>query len=197
MAHLVLLGDSIFDNQPYVAPARATIDALSARLPAGWKATLVARDGDRARDVLAQLGRVPANATHLVVSAGGNDALDQQTLLGEPVVSVGEALLRLGSAASEFEADYRAMVRAVLAKKLPVIICTIYNGAAPDPQLQMVHATALTVFNDAIIRVGWEHGLPILDLREVCNEPAHYANPIEPSAKGSIRIAEAILRMVK
>jgi len=45
VAHIVLLGDSIFDNQPYVAPGRATIDALSARLPAGWQATLVARDG--------------------------------------------------------------------------------------------------------------------------------------------------------
>jgi lysophospholipase L1-like esterase len=196
MAHVVLLGDSIFDNQPYVAPGRATLDELTARLPEGWRATLLARDGDHARDVVAQLRALPETATHLVVSAGGNDALEQESLLGEPASSVSEALHRLGTAAREFESGYRAMLRAVLAKNLPVTICTIYYGNFPDPDMRIVLGTALSVFNDAIIRVGWENGLPILDLRAVCNRPEHYANPIEPSAEGSIRIAEAILRML-
>jgi lysophospholipase L1-like esterase len=197
MAHIVLLGDSIFDNQPYVDSGRATIDELSTRLPEGWQATLLAVDGDHTRDVTSQLRGLPASATHLVVSVGGNDALEHESLLGQPAATVGEALFRLGSAAHDFETDYRAMLRAVLAKKLPVIVCTIYNGNFPDPQMQIVLATALAVFNDAIIRTGWEHDVPILDLRIVCNEPAHYANPIEPSTEGSTRIAEAILRMVK
>jgi lysophospholipase L1-like esterase len=197
MAHIVLLGDSIFDNQPYVAPGRATIDELSARLPRGWQATLVAHDGDFASDVIAQVRRIPASATHLIVSAGGNDALVQQQLLGEPAETVGGALFELGSKARNFEADYRQMLRAVLAKNLPTTICTIYNGNFPDPQMQIVLGTALAAFNDAIIRAGWEHDLPILDLRAVCNEPAHYANAIEPSTAGSVRIAEAILRMVQ
>src|SRR3569623_17791 len=80
MAHIVLLGDSLFDNQPYVAPGRATINELSARVPRGWQATLRAHDGDYARDVIGQLRRAPESATHLVVSAGGNDALAQQQL---------------------------------------------------------------------------------------------------------------------
>jgi lysophospholipase L1-like esterase len=197
MAHIVLLGDSIFDNQPYVEPGRATIDELSARLPTGWQATLLARDGDHTNDVIAQLRRTPATATHLVVSVGGNDALEHQSLLEHPADSVGDALLLFGGAVQDFGTRYRAMLRAVLTKSLPVIICTIYNGNAPDQRLQMIHATALAVFNDAIIRAGWEHGCSILDLRTVCDMPAHYANPIEPSRKGSIRIAEAILRIVK
>jgi lysophospholipase L1-like esterase len=197
MTHIVLLGDSVFDNQPYVAPGRATIHELSARLPAGWQATLLARDGDRTNDVIPQLKRIPSSATHLVVSAGGNDALDQEPLLGQPAASVGDALFRLGSAAREFEADYRALLRALSTRALPVIICTIYNGNFPNPQMQIVLSTALAAFNDAIIRAGWENRIPILDLRAVCNRPAHYANPIEPSTEGSIRIAEAILRMVK
>jgi len=196
MAHIVLLGDSIFDNQPYVARGRATIDELTARLPRGWRATLLARDGDHARDVVAQLRALPDTATHLVLSAGGNDALDQQSLLGAPANSVGEALYRLGAAARDFESEYRATLNAVLAKKLPVTICTIYDGNFPDPDMQIVLSTALATFNDAIIRAGWESDLPILDLRAVCNKPAHYANPIEPSAEGSVRIAEAILRML-
>lgn len=197
MTHVVLLGDSIFDNQPYVARGRATVDELTKRLPDGWRATLLARDGDHARDVVTQLRALPDTATHLVVSAGGNDALEQQSLLAEPASSVSEALHRLGAAAREFEADYRAMLRAMLAKKLPVTISTIYNGNFPDPNMRIVLATALSVFNDTIIRVGWENDLPILDLRTVCNKPEHYANPIEPSAQGSVRIAEAILRVLR
>jgi GDSL-like Lipase/Acylhydrolase family len=196
MEHIVLLGDSIFDNQPYVAAGGATIDELKARLPNGWQSTLLAHDGDYASDVIGQLRGIPADATQLVISAGGNDALKQEPLLGEPADTVGEALFRLGSAAREFETDYRAMLRAVLKRNLPVTICTIYNGNFPDPQIQLVLATALATFNDVIIRAGWENDLPILDLRTVCDEPVHYANPIEPSTEGSAQIAAAILRML-
>ncbi|MEP7066450.1 MAG: SGNH/GDSL hydrolase family protein [Gemmatimonadota bacterium] len=196
MAHIVLLGDSIFDNQPYVAQGGATIDELSARLPAGWQATLLAHDGDRARDVRSQLRGVPASATHLVVSVGGNDALDQQALMAERVRTVDEALRRLGEVAQKFEDDYRVMLRTVLAKALPVTICTIYNGNFDDWETALVFRTALAAFNDVIIRAGWENHLPILDLRAVCDRPAHYANPIEPSTEGSARIAEAIVRMM-
>src|SRR4051812_5009646 len=160
VAHIVLLGDSIFDNQPYVAAGGATIEELSARLPARWQATLLAVDGDRARDGHAQLARMPARATHLVVSVGGNDGLDQQTLLTEPADTVGEAFFALGVAAREFEEDYRTMLRAVLARSLPVTICTIYNGNFSDAQEALVLRTALTVFNDVIIRAGWENHLP-------------------------------------
>jgi hypothetical protein len=36
MPRLVLLGDSIFDNGPYVDGGEAVIDQLQRRLPAGW-----------------------------------------------------------------------------------------------------------------------------------------------------------------
>ena len=43
--HVVLLGDSIFDNGPYV-PANETVsDHLSAILSASWRSTLLAKDG--------------------------------------------------------------------------------------------------------------------------------------------------------
>jgi hypothetical protein len=36
--------------------------------------------------------------------------------------------------------------------------------------------------------------LPAIDLRLVCTEPADYANPIEPSGRGGLKIAGAIAR---
>jgi lysophospholipase L1-like esterase len=196
MAHIVLLGDSILDNQAYVEPHQATIDALRNRLPAGWEATLLARDGAEAVEVAAQLANVPSTGTHLVVSAGGNDALMQVTVLGERTKTVGDALLRLYHIAQDFEITYRTMLKQVIAHGLPAIVCTIYNGNFPERPVQQMTTAALAIFNDAIIRAAWAHRAPLLDLRTVCDRPTHYANEIEPSALGSARIAEGILSLI-
>lgn len=73
--HIILLGDSIFDNGIYVPDGPAVIDHLHTALPAEWKATLIAHDGDVVAHIERQLSQVPSNATHLVISVGGNDAL--------------------------------------------------------------------------------------------------------------------------
>jgi hypothetical protein len=44
--HVVLLGDSIFDNATYVPGELPVIDQLRQNLPKGWQATLAAVDGD-------------------------------------------------------------------------------------------------------------------------------------------------------
>ena len=41
-----------------------------------------------------------------------------------------------------------------------------------------------------------ERGLPIIDLRVLCNDDADFANPIEPSAIGGQKIAQAIVEMM-
>jgi hypothetical protein len=50
------------------------------------------------------------------------------------------------------------------------------------------------MFNDLILRVAFEHHASAIDLRLVCNENADYANPIEPSGQGGMKIAKAIVR---
>ena len=47
MAHVVLLGDSVFDNSAYVAGGPDVVRQLQARLPAGSRASLAACDGAR------------------------------------------------------------------------------------------------------------------------------------------------------
>jgi hypothetical protein len=196
MPHLVLLGDSIFDNGVYVDSGHATIDALRERLPAGWEATLLARDGAVANEVSSQLRDIPPTATHFVLSVGGNDALMQVTVLGERAGTVGEALLRLHHIANDFAIDYVPMLSRIVALGLPTIVCTIYNGNFPELPQRRMTTTALMVFNDVIIRAAWAHRARILDLRTVCDTPSCYANEIEPSAIGSEKIAEAIVSLI-
>ncbi len=197
MKHLVLLGDSIFDNAAYVGGAPDVIRQVRQRLPHGSKATLEAVDGSTTRDVREQLRRLPADATHLIVSAGGNDALGSSDFLGAPARSTAEALAGLADIADEFEREYQSMLAEVLAYELPTAICTIYYPRFPDAALQKIAVAGLAVFNDCIIRAAFARGIPLLDLRFICREEGDYANPIEPSAQGGEKIAESIARLVE
>ena len=195
MAHIVLLGDSIFDNGAYTNGGPDVISQVRQILPDGWHASLLALDGATTVDVSSQLRRVPADATHLALSAGGNDALSNVGILERPVGSTAEALAALADVSQEFEEEYRRAVGACRQLRLPLTLCTIYNGCFPDADFQRSASTALMVFNDVILRVGIEFGLPIIDLRFVCSLPNDYANPIEPSSIGGAKIARSIVTL--
>jgi GDSL-like lipase/acylhydrolase family protein len=196
MPHLVLLGDSIFDNLAYTAGGPDVISQVRGLLPAGWQASLLAVDGATTEDVPSQLRRLPANASHLVLSAGGNDALLSSGLLDGAADHVAQAVNSLADLSQEFEKKYRRAVAACLQPKLPLILCTIYNGNFPNADFQRLASTALMVFNDVILRVGIEFGLSMIDLRFVCSSPEDYANPIEPSSAGGAKIARCIVSLV-
>lgn len=195
MSHVVLLGDSIFDNAVYVPGHPAVIDQVRRGLPPGWTATLAARDGDTVAGVAEQLPRVPAGATHLVVSAGGNDALSAAGLLREPAVTVGEALALIAGALAEFREAYGAMLAGVRALGKPVAVCTIYDSV---PGLGPAERAALTGFNDVISRAAVSAGVPLIDLRVLCDRAGDYSplSPIEPSVVGGAKIADAICRLL-
>ena len=193
--HIALLGDSIFDNQSYTSGQPDVVAHLRQLLPSSWQATLCAVDGATTVTLASQLPRIPPDATHLVVSIGGNDALMSIDLLATPVSSTTDALALFAESVAEFELKYRAALEHMIALGRPTTTCTIYNGRFPAEDARIVR-TALMLFNDAILRVAFERQLPVIDLRSVCNEPADYANPIEPSGPGGRKIAEVIGRAV-
>ena len=96
--HVVLLGDSIFDNSRYTRGEPDVVTHLRGVLPAGALATLLAVDGTVTRSMAQQVSRIPRDATHLVVSIGGNDALGNRNLLEAPAASTADALRRFEGA---------------------------------------------------------------------------------------------------
>lgn len=197
MPHAVLLGDSIFDNQSYIQRGEPdVIRQLRERLPADWSATLLAMDGSVTTAIPRQLARLPVETTHLVLSVGGNDALSQMNALSEAVPTVAHALARFAVLQDTFERDYRKMLDAVLARGLPTTVCMIYNGAFHEASYQRILTLGAAIYDDVILRAAATYGLPVLDLRLVCAEPADYANPIEPSAHGGAKIASAIAALL-
>jgi len=184
MPHISLLGDSIFDNAAYIDGGADVLTHLQRQLPAGWYASLHALDGSFIEDVSAQLADLSSKTTHLIVSAGGNDVLQHQSLLDAPATSTAAAFIQLAEAVTAFRNRYRRMLGALAAQQLPTATCTIYNPCYPEPQWQQLASTALAAFNDAIVQEAVAAGIPLLDLRAICTEPEDYANPIEPSSQG-------------
>jgi hypothetical protein len=201
MPHLVLLGDSIFDNARYTGGGPDVVSQVRGFLPSGWSVSLSAIDGSTTDNVAGQMQHLPKEATHLVLSVGGNDALMQASslgisLFGVPGTPTTGTLETLADISEDFETRYRAAVEACLRPRLPLILCTIYNGCFPDKAYQRIASVGLTIFNDVILRVAIEYGLPVIDLRLVCSDPRDYANPIEPSSVGGEKIARAIATLV-
>ncbi|MEX1059887.1 MAG: SGNH/GDSL hydrolase family protein [Methyloceanibacter sp.] len=196
MKHVVLLGDSIFDNKAYVGDGPDVIVQVRETLPSGWTATLAARDGATTPDVKGQLKTMPSDATHLVVSVGGNDALQEKDLIEEKARSVAEVLDKLAKIKAAFKKSYGTMLDGVVALKLPVAVCTIYEARYDDPTTRKIAGAGLTIFNDVIMREAFARGVPVIDLRLIFDEDADYANDIEPSVKGGAKIAKAITTLV-
>jgi len=192
--HIVLLGDSIFDNASYVSDGESIVELLSKKLPEA-KISLAAVDGDVTTGVFTQLGKCPQVATHAFLSCGGNDALRSISILEAEAKSVNEALHILHGARESFRANYVAMLEAVLNVFPNVIVCTIYNKV---PGLSEGATTALALYNEVILEELSRRNVPVIDLRITCSESKDYSkiSPIEPSKYGGEKIVNEIAAKV-
>jgi hypothetical protein len=188
--NLVLVGDSVFDNQVYVDPGQDSVTKhLNRKLePLNWRLDMRAVDGAVVSDVQYQLGNklVPTPCT-FVMSAGGNDALqylDQIAKLG---------LMDFYEIKERFREEYIQTLNELLEYGQPLIVCTIYNPKIPEPQAQKMAEAGLSFFNDVICEEALRRDIPIIDLRDVCSEASAFANPIEPSEIGGDLITDVII----
>src|SRR5579859_5387716 len=110
MKHLVLLGDSVFDNAYYVSAGFDVHNQLQRRLASAWQISLLAKDGSTMSDIANQLNKLPKDATHLILSVGGNDAILQMGLLDTPIKSVIEAVGLMTNVSADFKHRYETLI---------------------------------------------------------------------------------------
>ena len=135
MKHILLAGDSIFDNKSYLKPDQLSVSQhLKSQMPSD-KVSLLATDGAKISDIKTQIDNIPADGTHLVISAGGNDALSHINIFNQPCGSIGYALERLCTIRDEFDEKYWELITLAHDKDIPLTLCTIYypNFANPYP----------------------------------------------------------------
>jgi hypothetical protein len=154
----------------------------------------LAVDGHITESVANQMKDLPPDATHLIVSAGGNDALGESSILREAACTVGEALRVMQEVRDRFRASYRAMLQVLGAREKPAAVCTVYDAI---PGLGQAEQAALAGFNEVILREAFAAGLPVIDLRLVCDRASDYSHvsAIEPSMAGGAKIARAIAEL--
>lgn len=195
---MILLGDSIFDNGPYVPTDHDTTSShLRRALPDSWRVSLLAVDGHLTRDVERQLPDLPGDATHLLVSAGGNDDLQVAARWGLlEGQRFGAVARQLAGYQKQFRREYREMLDKVLEHRLPTAICTVYTAVPGLPEEQVA---ALSYYNDVIVEEAARRRVAVLDLRLVCESVEDYSprSPIEPSVVGGKKIALALAALVK
>jgi hypothetical protein len=190
-AHIALLGDSIFDNAAYVPGELPVIALLRQALPDDWRASLLAVDGSITSEVQGQLAQLEQDVSALVISCGGNDALQGSHILSERVTTVSEALYLLAQQLNEFRHRHREVLAMAKARCPVVMACAIYNAI---PGLGADSRTALALYNEIILEEAATAQVGIIDLRVLCTAVEDFSaiSPIEPSLAGGKKIAEAI-----
>ena len=81
------------------------------------------------------------------------------------------------------------------ARRLALAVCTVYDPRFPDPEYNRDAGVALAAFNDVISRAAFRRGLPIIDLRLVCDSAEDFASPTGPSVQGGGKIAATIAQL--
>ena len=193
--HIVLAGDSIFDNDVYVPGEPGVLNQLRQSLPEGWTASKVAVDGDVIADVRRQVKNLPRDVTDLIVSVGGNNALGHAWLLGD--VRTAQDLLPLMQAPlAGFRAEYAAMLDHLLPFSARLQVCTIYTAIPfAEPLWRALAPLAIDQFNQIILAEAEARAVPVLRLDLACVEATDYSalSPIEPSAQGGQKIVDLIV----
>ena len=194
--HIAIAGDSIFDNDGYVPNDPGVIEQLRASIPAQWSAMKIAVDGDCIRHVYSRVENFPGFITDLVLSIGGNDALGYASVLNQ-AKSLSDIPSLVAKPASEFRANYKALLSHLLTLKTSLHVCTIYTAVPFEDHLwRQFVPPALNMFNSIIKEEAALHNISVIEIDKVCTEEEDYskASPIEPSAIGGQKIVDAIIR---
>jgi lysophospholipase L1-like esterase len=201
--HIALIGDSVFDNKVYVGDQPSTIEQLQKLLP-GHTCELLAVDGSVTDQVIErQLPRLSGQDV-IFVSTGGNDALRYSDLIYTGFDS--SAIPKLKEAQDTFQAVYEKLITKLKDLGIPFVVFTIYSGnfgrtddlGIPVPETAQDAAEVLiSIFNDIIYRVCAKYGVKVIENRDLFTSSEDYANPIEPSTLGSLKMAKAMVSILK
>lgn len=189
---LFLLGDSVIDNGAYVGAGEPNVPAQVAAMLPGWDVTSRALDGSLTPNVLAQARDLPTSAA-VFLSTGGNDALDHIGLLsGADPLLFSEAMAKARELREAFRSVYAPLLDSLADRQ--VLVATTYNPrfTGAEAALQPAAEGALSFFNDVIQQEALARDMAVLNMARLFNEEADYANPIEPSAQGGLKLAGAI-----
>tara|TARA_Y100001958_G_scaffold149518_1_gene132262 strand:- start:185 stop:835 length:651 start_codon:yes stop_codon:yes gene_type:complete len=199
MSYITLLGDSIIDNKTYVQKGELSVLEHLENI-SEYEYTQLAFDGDTTLNVLNGQLLSPAIATssHLVLSIGGNDLLQNLSFLYEgPVDKINDAVAGVQQYIFKpLEQRFETIIQRLSSHRANLLLCTVYEGdlGRTDEFRDVLDSSKIMVssFNDTVYKTASKYNADVLELRHIFTSPEDYANPIEPSHVGGEKLAQAI-----
>ena len=227
MNKIYLLGDSIIDNAVYVKKNEKDVVSHLISMYKGnpqIKINNRAVDGHTMRDLLdTQLSDEGLNeATHIVMSIGGNDLLQNISFLQmtSKLSEVMDKDARIGKwgvrelnpsrnkvfeetyfeIIKPFNSLYETIVEKLSNYRAKLLLCTVYEGDlfGSDEFENVFYSskTMVSIFNDLVYKSSSKFKTDVLELRNIFVSSEDYANPIEPSHIGGEKLAKSIVEWV-
>lgn len=199
--HVVLVGDSTLDNVRYLnfEQGELSVEKQLTRRCAerGWDVTLLAQDGSMLEDVLLrQLPRIPDQATHIVLSASGNDLL---SLLNEMVVANFTAVSMyraIVQGLAEVSQRYRDLMKALKSMGCHLACCTVYQPHFNHLFFKSLAAFGLGLHNNRLKQISTDLDASVIDLANMFDSKEDFANPLELSTRGGAKLVENVSNFV-
>jgi len=196
--HVSLLGDSIIDNKVYVGEGELSVTEHLQHKSSSYF-TMIAVDGDTTKDVLDnQLDNLKESVSHIVLSIGGNDLLQNLHLLQDETSGMKFALEKCSELISQIQENYIKILEHLSQYDAKVLLCTVYEGDLESDLLLAKYDKAgqvmLKMHNDTVYYLASKFEVDVLELRNIFTNKEDYANPIEPSHIGGEKLAKAIIQ---
>lgn len=199
--HVVLLGDSTLDNGRYLNIASGELSVekqLTKRcVEKGWEMTVLAQDGSMLEDVLLrQLPLIPDHATHVVLSASGNDLL---ALLNQMVVANFTASSMYGAIVTglrEVSDRYRDVLQALRSLGCHLACCTVYRPNFNHMFFKSLAIFSLGLHNSRLKGICQDLECSVIDLANMFDCREDFANPLELSTRGGSKLVENVVAFV-
>ena len=204
MNKVVLFGDSIIDNKSYVSHGEFSVLEHLENI-SNYEYIQVAYDGHTTFDVQNKQLHLSTivKPSHIVLSVGGNDLLQNLSYLSKgPVSNVNEAVSGIQQHIFEpLEQRFETIIEELSSQRANLLVCTLYEGdlGRTDEFKDVLDSSKIMVssFNDLVYKTAKKYNADVLELREIFISSDDYANPIEPSHIGGEKLAKSIVEWIK
>jgi len=181
---ITLMGDSILENSSYVGNE----DSVQANLNKKTKDKVInlARDDALIYDIYTQLDQIHYDYNNennsIVLSVGGNNLL----------LSI--EFNKKDSHVQVLFSQYMELVKAIKSKmnKVKLILCDCYYSNCKDTNINNI----VTKWNTLLYNFANKEKIKVIKISSDLTSSFDYVNDIEPSEKGSKKIADAILAIL-
>ena len=183
VSHIVLLGDSIFQNKNYVPKSKSVEFLLKEKI--SIPSLVLAQDNAVIYDLPNQYNSMPIdlneNTTNLYISIGGNDLLN----LYEHETTNNRELFNM-----VWELYKKTILVIISNTQCNVILTDIYFITDPNFN-RYIHM--IKKWNSNIYLFAKQHKLKVFKISDILTKPSDFTNSIEPSVIGGNKMVNSFI----